>query len=140
MTDERRGDYIHLSEQHTELAKAISGVDNKVNDVVRALEVHVAEGHESYVARYEIEGWMERSEDFHERILKNQESLATVVLGELKEGYDGDRYREGGLADIVRRLNNGGSIRITIPRWLSASIIAFMGTVIAAIIMANGGG
>jgi hypothetical protein len=123
-----------MSAEHQQLADAIGVVDQKVGQVQKDLEFHIGEGHSAFVPRLEIETWMEHNEQFHTTMIDNQEALATVVLGELKHTYDGEPYREGGLQDIINRLNNGGSIRISIPKGLWVAIITFMGTVLAALI------
>lgn len=142
--------------------EAIEKVDNKVDKLWRQHEVHLAEGHEIYVRRTEIESqlsdftavvkeWLQVAKQDRDSIKLSlttiddrQQSLAAVVLGEPHLNYDGEWERKGGLQAIVNDYQNGGGkgLRATISWQQITAIITAVLTVGGGVIIAiiNSGG
>lgn len=126
---------------HRQILEAIDnvaeGVDIRMGNLERNLEVHIAEGHALYVHRTEIE-------TMFDKLVTDTAILAEVVLGTPQVDIDGQVTRSGGMKEIVEDYHSGTTkgFRTQLPPWfwtkISTAIISAAAVVAAAIIGAGG--
>jgi hypothetical protein len=125
------------SSDHEAMMDAIKGIDNKVTQLGRDLEYHVAEGHNLLVPREEVDAFVVQVGRWMEEMKNQQDTIIEVVLGEKKIDIDGQIVRRGGIKEIVDNYSQAG-FKVQIP-WkqlvavLTASITAVAGVMVALI-------
>ena len=174
MTEKMSGEHQQIYEsieavrsEHGDITESVNTVGSRMDKLERDLEVHMAEGHELYVQRTEIEAmfadfiqtvkdWLEESrrdrmklhskvdsvKEGHERVEEAQNVLANVVLGEPHLDIDGQIQRRGGMAEIVEDYTHGHKgFKVQLPWFrIVVALIGAVGTIVAAIIVASPAG
>lgn len=107
------------SEEHKEILE-------EVRKVRGDLTWHIENDHD-FMYRGEIEKILSAQTRMLEQMAEQQEIMAEVVLGEKKQDFDGNVYREGGIKSIVERVN--GNPLFDIP-W--SKVLAFLTTIIVS--------
>lgn len=107
------------TEEHNEIL-------DEVRQVRKDLAWHIENDH-NFMNADTIKTILDSQTEMLEAMQNQQEVMAEVVLGEKKTDFDGQVYREGGIKEIVERVN--GNPLFDIP-W--SKMLAFLGTVVVS--------